>query len=113
MAAGSGTQEETIELFSYLIGIGGFYSRTARLKKAALLYKMGRAVDAEELVTEIDSQLVEETDAQIVSGWPESIASLYGAAYLGEPLSETMLEFSRNNQQIPLHKAALLISQGI
>jgi len=101
MAAGSGTQQETLELLSSLIETGDVGSL---LEKTTLLYKMGRVVDAEELVPEID--------ARIAKDWPESVASLYRAAYLAEPLSEIMLEFIGNNQQLQLPAGTLLISAG-
>jgi len=101
LPAGSGTQEEILEMLSYLVGMG---DDIALLKKADLLYMMDRSVEAEELIIEID--------AVWARGWSESIVSLLGAAYLGEPLSASMLEFIRNNQQLQLPVATLLISAG-
>lgn len=104
LAAGSGTQEETLDLLSDLIATGKFGDPTSVGMKARLLYKMGRAEEAEELITEFD--------AGIGRHWPESLAALLGAAYLDEPLSESMLEFTSNNLPRAAPGAAYLISAG-
>ncbi len=103
LGAGGGTQGETLDLYSDLIATGEAGPVIVG-SKARLLYKMNRAEEAEELITEFD--------AGVARDWPESIAALFGAAYLDEPLSVTMLEFTRNDLPRAAVGAAYLISAG-